>query len=76
MKPPVPLERAEAMIQDWYYQYCKAYEKPLIQLDSKEEDEKVSGLKLHFFAYAEEVKIFDQKMWEFPTPLLEIPTFG
>ena len=43
MKPPVPLERAKAMIQDWYNQYCKAYEKPVIQLEIMEEDEKVQG---------------------------------
>ncbi|MGD8226797.1 MAG: hypothetical protein PVH82_08270 [Desulfobacteraceae bacterium] len=43
MKPPVPLERARAMIQDWYNQYCRAYEKPVIQLAITEEDEKVSG---------------------------------
>lgn len=43
MKPPVPLERAKAMIQDWYNQYCRAYEKPLIQLEIIEQDEKVQG---------------------------------
>jgi hypothetical protein len=43
MNPPVSLERAKAIIQDWYNQYCRAYEKPLIQLEITEEDEKVSG---------------------------------
>ena len=43
MKPPVPLERAKVMIQDWYNQYCRAYEKPVIQLEIMEEDEKVQG---------------------------------
>ena len=43
MKPSVPLERAKAMIQDWYNQYCKAYEKPVVQLEIMEKDEKVQG---------------------------------
>jgi hypothetical protein len=43
MKPPVPLERAKAMIQGWYNQYCGTYEKPVVQLEIIEQDEKVSG---------------------------------
>jgi len=43
MKPPVPLERAKAMIQGWYNQYCRAYEKPVTELEIMEEDEKVEG---------------------------------
>jgi hypothetical protein len=43
MKPPVPLERAKVMIQDWYNQYCRAYEKPVVQLEITEEDERVQG---------------------------------
>lgn len=43
MKPPVPLERARTMIQAWYNEYCKAYEKPLSELEITEEHEKVEG---------------------------------
>ena len=43
MKPPVPLERAKAMIQSWYNQYCRAFEKPVTELEILEEDEKVEG---------------------------------
>ena len=43
MKPPVPLERAKAMIQGWYNQYCRAYEKPVIELEIMEKDDKVEG---------------------------------
>lgn len=43
MNPPVPIERARAMIQGWYNQYCRAYEKPVIQLEILEQDEKVQG---------------------------------
>ena len=43
MKPPVSLERAKAMIQGWYNQYCRTYEKPVIELEIIEEDDKVSG---------------------------------
>ena len=43
MKPSVPLERAKAMIQGWYNQYCRAYEKPVTQLEIIEEDERVEG---------------------------------
>ena len=43
MKPPVRLERAKEMIQGWYNQYCRAYEKPVIELEIIEQDEKVSG---------------------------------
>lgn len=43
MKPPVPLERAKAMIQGWYNQYCNTYDKPVVQLEITEQDEKVSG---------------------------------
>lgn len=43
MKPSVSLDRAKAIIQAWYNEYCRVYEKPNAPLDVKEEEEKVSG---------------------------------
>ncbi len=43
MRPAVPLERAKMIIQGWYNEFCRVYDKPVVELEVKEEDEKVSG---------------------------------
>jgi hypothetical protein len=42
MKATVPFARAKAIIQGWYNEYCRTYDKPIVELDIQEEDESVS----------------------------------
>ena len=42
MKPPVSMERAKTIIQGWYNEYCRVYDKPDVALEIEEEDDKVS----------------------------------
>ena len=37
MNPPVSLEKAKQIIQDWYNEYCRVYEKQNITLEIEEE---------------------------------------
>jgi hypothetical protein len=39
MNPPVSLEKARQIIQDWYDEYCRVYEKPNFELQIEEEED-------------------------------------
>ncbi len=38
MRPPVDLEKAKAIIQGWYDEYCRVYDKPNIELEISENE--------------------------------------
>ena len=38
MKPPVDLDRAKTIIQGWYDEYCRVYDKPNIDLEISEDE--------------------------------------